>query len=496
MISFVHHIDPELTESLVTAVPEAFGGHVNDALLGALARAVRSWQTDRTGGSDDALTVLVEGHGRYEEVLATAPGAVAPTCRDRSAGSPRSPRYAWAGTDVVHAVKAARRNASGQPDSGAGFGFLRYGLPGEVADRPLPPIIFNYLGAGGRTAKGAAVSEKPDEEPQQNAPLPFSRAGAPGLSALPAGRMIVGAPLSINASVDGLGRLSATVSFPSALFTEDEVRDLADRWTSELSGIVEFVAAGNEPGPSPSDIPGTDLTQHDLDVITGRFPGAAIWPPAPLQQGLFFQSELAAGTAGAVDVCGTGGCGTRRHRRRPASRSRAGAHPPPGVAFGIRDRTQRCGGHGGTRTCGAAVDRGRPRRPRRRRGTRPGGGDRRRTAGAALRFVRTAATAIRPCHARQFVDARGHQPPSDPRRLVRSAGDGRHSRAVRDGRDLHPYRSGRSDFGDYLDLIWSREKSTGEAAWRQVLAPVVGPTLVAPGYTASKKCCHKTSERS
>ena len=69
----VHEVAPEVTAALVSAVPEAFGGHVNDGLLAGLARAVRGWQQAR--GIEDVapVSVLVEGHGRVDEVLETGP---------------------------------------------------------------------------------------------------------------------------------------------------------------------------------------------------------------------------------------------------------------------------------------------------------------------------------------------------------------------------------------------------------------------------------------
>ena len=67
---------PEVTAALVSTVPEAFGGHVNDALLAGLARAVQGWQQAR--GIEDVapVSVLVEGHGRVDEVLETGPMGV------------------------------------------------------------------------------------------------------------------------------------------------------------------------------------------------------------------------------------------------------------------------------------------------------------------------------------------------------------------------------------------------------------------------------------
>ncbi|NLE78878.1 MAG: amino acid adenylation domain-containing protein, partial [Rhodococcus sp.] len=53
-------------------------------------------------------------------------------------------------------------------------------------------------------------------------------------------------------------------------------------------------------GLSPSDVPGSGVTQHDLDGLAERFPGADVWPLTPLQRGLYFQSGLARDEA--VDV--------------------------------------------------------------------------------------------------------------------------------------------------------------------------------------------------
>ena len=41
------------------------------------------------------------------------------------------------------------------------------------------------------------------------------------------------------------------------------------------------------------------------------------------------------------------------------------------------------------------------------------------------------------------------------------------------------------DFGDYLRTIAGRDDDAALAAWRQVLAPVEGPTLVAAGQQAT-----------
>ena len=52
--------DAAVTESLITAVPEAFSGNVNDAILAGLARAVRAWQRGRGIVDDAPVSVLLE----------------------------------------------------------------------------------------------------------------------------------------------------------------------------------------------------------------------------------------------------------------------------------------------------------------------------------------------------------------------------------------------------------------------------------------------------
>ncbi|MYU18201.1 hypothetical protein GTZ78_47860, partial [Streptomyces sp. SID8361] len=61
-------LPPQRTDSLLTRVPAAFHGGVNDVLLTGLALAVADWR--RRGGHPDATDLLVdlEGHGREDIV--------------------------------------------------------------------------------------------------------------------------------------------------------------------------------------------------------------------------------------------------------------------------------------------------------------------------------------------------------------------------------------------------------------------------------------------
>ncbi|WP_454165034.1 amino acid adenylation domain-containing protein [Gordonia iterans] len=286
--SLAHHIPARLTERLLTDVPSAFGGTLTDVLLGALARAVRSWQHD-TGIDDTApITVMNEGHGRYEDVLEAG--------RDPRR-SDLSRTVGWFTTiapilidpagDIVHAVKAAKEARLAQPHHGIGFGLLRYGSDTELSRRPLPSVAFNYLGGRGASADESAATG--------DLLLPAAGPALPG----GAGGMIETGVLAINASTvagDDGPTIVAGIRFPEAVIPTDHVRDIAARWTAEIDAAVGAADRGRI-GLSPSDVPGAGLTQDDLDQFAEDYPRADVWPLTPLQHGLFFQAELTGDTA-------------------------------------------------------------------------------------------------------------------------------------------------------------------------------------------------------
>nr|WP_161928687.1 non-ribosomal peptide synthetase [Gordonia crocea] len=284
----------DLVGPLLTSVPAAFGqANTADVLLGALARAVRSWQAARGIDDEAPITVLSEGHGRYEDVLETgADPRRADLSRTVGWFTSIAPLRLDPGRDVVHAVKTAKEERLGRTADGLGYGLLRYADDSPLAERPLPAITFNYLGA--RTAAAAdadtVVAMMPDPH-------------APALPGSIAGELDMMSPLTINA-VAGAGAdgpmLTADIRYPVSMLGVEEVRDLVARWTAELRQLVEAVAAA-DPGLSPSDVPGALVTQADLDAIAAGHPGADVWGLSPLQRGLYFHSVVAAST-GAPDV--------------------------------------------------------------------------------------------------------------------------------------------------------------------------------------------------
>nr|WP_064569436.1 non-ribosomal peptide synthetase [Gordonia sp. LAM0048] len=311
LTSIVHRVEPAIVDPLTTTVPEAFSASVVDVLLGTLARAVRSWQRDRDIADAAPVTVLTEGHGRYEDVLLAGPE---PRRADlsRTVGwfTSIAPLALDPADDVVHAIKAAKEERLGMPDSGIGFGLLRYaaavGDPtdpvAQLRSRPLPTIAFNYLGTRGATGRSEAPTAPGEVDTPTSGVAALAGAAflpapdAPFLPAAVSDGVAAMSVLTVNASTGASpdGRvLSADLQFPAAILSPEDVRDIARRWTAELADVVRLVADGADVGRSPADVPGADVTQHDLDTVAQRFPGAQVWALSPLQRGLYFQSQLA-----------------------------------------------------------------------------------------------------------------------------------------------------------------------------------------------------------
>ncbi|MFD5753600.1 condensation domain-containing protein [Streptomyces sp. NPDC127033] len=144
------HLDADETHALLHQVPGRFRTQINDVLLAALARVLRTW----TGA--DRVAVNLEGHGR-EEIFDdtdltrtvgwfTSIYPVALTLPDQESEGAEED---WPAT-----MRSVKRQLRSVPDRGVGYGALRY-LSGDLADDPDPRISFNYLGQFGGTGESA-----------------------------------------------------------------------------------------------------------------------------------------------------------------------------------------------------------------------------------------------------------------------------------------------------------------------------------------------------
>ncbi|KUF15188.1 non-ribosomal peptide synthetase, partial [Streptomyces silvensis] len=301
-------LSPDTTEALLTTVPAAFHGEVNDGLLAALALAIAAWRRARGVGEQSSL-IRLEGHGREESAV---PGAdlsrtvgwftsVFPVRLDLG-GADLDDAFRG-GPAAARVLKAVKERLRAVPDKGIGYGLLRHLNPetsGVLAAYGLGQVGFNYLG------RFSAAQDLPEDLRG----LGFTQvAGIRELEALDAGqdgRMPALAEVDINASVTDTGqgpRLGALFTAPSGVLARDEVRELADLWVAALEGLVRHATLPGTGGLTPSDVPLVDVTQDDIEAWERQFPGLAdIWPTSPLQAGLLFHSMMAAESGSAFDA--------------------------------------------------------------------------------------------------------------------------------------------------------------------------------------------------
>ncbi|MEV4642534.1 amino acid adenylation domain-containing protein [Actinoplanes sp. NPDC049548] len=237
----------DVTGRLLSTVPAAIHGGVNDALVAALVLAV---------SPDEPMLLELEGHGREED----------------TADLDLSRTFGWfttlfpvpldvAGLPLAAAVKAVKEQLRAVPHHGISYGALRY-LAGHSELAVQPQVLFNYLG---RFADGEEVVERRDPR------MPLPRA------------------LEVNAVTVG-ATLSAVFSWPGRVLGRERVRAIADRWTELLTAIAHDPDVA---GHTPSDFPFVALSQSDVD---GLGPDVRdVLPLTPLQAGIYFHATYEPG---------------------------------------------------------------------------------------------------------------------------------------------------------------------------------------------------------
>ncbi|MEU8231341.1 amino acid adenylation domain-containing protein [Actinoplanes sp. NPDC048967] len=241
----------DVTVPLLSTVPAAMYGGVNDVLLTGLAVAVNRWR-----GRNAPVLVSLEGHGRTgEEDLSRTVGwftAIHPVRLDPGPDG-----------DVAAAVRAIKEQLRAVPADGIGYGHLRWLHDEDFG--PAPQILFNYLGRFGAEGGG-------DWSPA----APLREGVDPANPAM---------PLEINAHATG-DVFTATLFWPAGILGEDRVVALGEQWMAALREL----AAADLSGHTPSDFPLVTLTQDDVDAFADA---ADVLPLLPLQEGMYFHSVTA-----------------------------------------------------------------------------------------------------------------------------------------------------------------------------------------------------------
>ncbi|TCO60560.1 non-ribosomal peptide synthase/polyketide synthase [Actinocrispum wychmicini] len=273
-------LPPERTQPILTTVPAAFHGGVDDVLVTALGIAVAAWRRRR--GVADVRKVLIdlEGHGREDVIdgvdLARTVGwftTVHPVAVDL--GDVDWADVWAAGPSLGEIVKRTKEKLRSVPDKGMGYGMLRYLNPQTaltLAAARAPQIEFNYLGRF-PISDDTAGQIGGDEDHG----MPFAHT------------------LEVNAYTEDHAdgpRLVVSWSWPSALLDEPDVRELSELWFDALSALTRHVdgASGSH---TPSDFGLVSLTQQQIDSLESARPGIVdVWPLTPLQEGFLFHASF------------------------------------------------------------------------------------------------------------------------------------------------------------------------------------------------------------
>ncbi|MFC9255606.1 amino acid adenylation domain-containing protein, partial [Amycolatopsis thailandensis] len=250
-----HRIDvgADTTHAVLTALPTAYRTGPDTVLLTALSRAVAAWR-----GTDADLLVAVESHGRPGHTPDFA-GTVdlAQTAGWFTAVHPA--RIAPPAGPLPDALRAVRDHLRAAGD-GLGHGIL--GVEG-----PRPEIAWNYLGR----FPAAPVTETPWQRPPDADPL--GSGGGP--------EMPLPYALTVNAMVPDGGTLGVRFTWPSALFTEDEIVVLGEHFARALDEL-----AADVPGP------GEVMPLTPLQEVILRESRTAEEDPYPVQAAFTLSGDL------------------------------------------------------------------------------------------------------------------------------------------------------------------------------------------------------------
>ncbi|MFI0780468.1 amino acid adenylation domain-containing protein [Streptomyces sp. NPDC021212] len=279
---------PGVTAALLGEIPAKFHAGVGDVLLTALAVTLARWRRDL--GQDQTFAhIELEGHGREGRFVADTAGfepelsrtvgwftTLFPATVDPGAAADfTAPAY------LAAALKAVKEDLARVPGNGVSYGALRY-LHDTAFDAPAPQVLFNYLGrfdAGTsedwQLACGTGqLGEKRDPRMRLPRALEFNAITEP--------------------AQDGAYELITTISWPDGMFTDEDIATIGAYYQETLAGLAALERGGH----SPSDFGPVPLTQADVDALDG--PALRdILPLTPLQEGLYFHSVFDDDSPGA-----------------------------------------------------------------------------------------------------------------------------------------------------------------------------------------------------
>ncbi|MFC9861629.1 MULTISPECIES: amino acid adenylation domain-containing protein [unclassified Streptomyces] len=286
-----------VTETLLTKVPAAMRGGVEDVLLTAFTLAVADWRRRRGLGAGTAVLVDVERHGRQipegaDLDISRTVGWFTSLAPVRLDLGPVSWGRVLTDPAALHkALDRVKETLREMPEEGVGFGLLRHLNPRtreELAALGTPQFGFNYLGraevAGNTTAGDGAAGDATAGGEAASGDRSAPNAGADGWTMSADGEVLrelggdPGMPATHSVSLNVLvqddvngPRLVANWTWPRRLLSHDDVHALAEGWFRALTALSEHAAEGEPAGLALSDLSLIDLELDDLGVLEAEW---------------------------------------------------------------------------------------------------------------------------------------------------------------------------------------------------------------------------------
>ena len=282
-------LDAERTEQLLRQVPKAFHTEISDLLLTALVETLNNINHEQGQQSGKQLIAL-EGHGR--EFL----GEQWDSSRTLGWFTTLYPVLLHSeGENWGQKIKALKQQLREVPGNGLAYGLLRYQQQhmletGDISDAEsafqtcaVPQVSFNYLGQTGnlfnenQAFKVAQESPGQERSAESHQPYLLDVAG-------------------IIQNGEAGAQLQIMWRYSEQLFSAKLIEAWVGQYHTNLNALIDYCLAPQYGGRVPADFPLLSLSQQEVDFLL-PLPREveAIYPLAPLQEGLWFHHKLSEG---------------------------------------------------------------------------------------------------------------------------------------------------------------------------------------------------------
>ncbi|TNE52912.1 MAG: amino acid adenylation domain-containing protein, partial [Bacteroidetes bacterium] len=232
-------LDEQYTKNLIGPANEAFHTEVNDLLLTALGRAIKSWN------NSSETSIILEGHGRediHQDIDISRTIGWFTSMFPVSLSIPNK--------DTGAQLVAVKENLRRIPNKGIGFGVLNYlnkSLPKAIQS---PEIIFNYLGQFDGDMKGeeglfVLADESTGSAINPDAERPYK--------------------LEINGMVSG-GKLEIWISFNTKEYQDESIQEFLEIYQRELKLLCDYCMGQEQSSYTLSDFTYGDMEMNELGI--------------------------------------------------------------------------------------------------------------------------------------------------------------------------------------------------------------------------------------